>query len=470
MLFSSTIFLFLFLPCVLLFYYILPRCVRNFFLFLVSLIFYAWGEPRVVFILLGTVAVNYLGGYLVERFRGQKRKVYSIIFVTVAVDLGILFIFKYLNFVTASLREIAGMEIVQTQIALPIGISFFTFQALSYVIDVYRKNGKMQKNPLNVGLYITFFPQLIAGPIVRYETVADEIDHRRENWGEFAKGTKRFLLGLSKKILLANTFAVLADRIIDGSVSTVMLAWLGAISYTMQIFFDFSAYSDMAIGLGLMFGFHFLENFNYPYIAKTITEFWRRWHISLSTWFRDYVYIPLGGSRISKSRTIWNLGTVWILTGIWHGANWNFVLWGVYYFLLLTIEKLLDIPRKTSRNKWKYVYQGTTLILVIIGWVVFRIEDMHALGQYLLTMFGIRGDLGMDETALMYLRENWLFMIVGLLCCTPVMRKVKEKAEQKTDFYIFYTIGSCLAYSVLFLVCTTYLIKGSYNPFIYFNF
>lgn len=219
-----------------------------------------------------------------------------------------------------------------------------------------------------------------------------------------------------------------------------------------------------------MFGFHFLENFNYPYIAKTITEFWRRWHISLSTWFRDYVYIPLGGSRISKSRTIWNLGTVWILTGIWHGANWNFVLWGVYYFLLLTIEKLLDIPRKTSRNKWKYVYQGTTLILVIIGWVVFRIEDMHALGQYLLTMFGIRGDLGMDETALMYLRENWLFMIVGLLCCTPVMRKVKEKAEQKTDFYIFYTIGSCLAYSVLFLVCTTYLIKGSYNPFIYFNF
>jgi alginate O-acetyltransferase complex protein AlgI len=374
-----------------------------------------------------------------------------------------LFVFKYLTFTGSVIESLFGVQLSIPNIALPIGISFFTFQAMSYVIDVYRGNGAVQKNPFNVALYISFFPQLIAGPIVRYQTIAEQINFRKENFTDFSDGVYRFMLGFCKKVLIANNVASVADEIFGKSEISVATAWIGAVAYTLQIFFDFAGYSEMAIGLGKMFGFHFLENFDYPYISKSVSEFWRRWHMSLGTWFRDYVYFPLGGSRVkSKSRLVFNLFVVWLLTGVWHGANWTFVAWGLLYFVLLAFEKLTNFPAKLK--SFSHIY---TMLFVIIGWVLFRSESISAALEYLQTMFFMSGAELFDDKAIFFLDNYKFYLVAGILACFPIMPKIKEKI--KTGRKVYESIA-VIALLITFIVSLTFTIKGSYNPFIYFNF
>ena len=466
MLFSSSIFLFLFLPLVLLIYYLPLRKFRqgqNVFLLVVSLGFYAWGEPWFVLVMMGSIVANYGFGLWVDRNKRTGRSCRLPIIAALAANFGILFVFKYLMFTMGILNGL-GMHLVVPVIELPIGISFFTFQALSYVLDVHRDRGEVQRSPLKVGLYISFFPQLIAGPIVKYETVAQQIDHRQENWADFSAGCARFVVGLGKKVLLSNQLAVVADHAFGSSAITPGFAWLGALCYTFQIYYDFSGYSDMAIGLGKMFGFHFLENFNYPYISTSITEFWRRWHISLSTWFRDYVYFPLGGSRVnSKAKHLRNLFVVWLFTGIWHGANWTFICWGLFYFVLLVLEKFCGLGRGWPVwLKWLF-----TFLMVNFAWVLFRADSLAQAGQYLLSMFGL-GQPGRPDQALLYLRENWAVLIAAAVFSTPVALKVRKWADARRP--VLLDLGYALVLAVIFLVSASFIIKGTYNPFIYFNF
>lgn len=474
MLFSSSIFIFAYLPIVLFIYFIILRNIktRNVFLVIMSLLFYAWGEPRFVFIMLLSIIFNYIFGILVDKYRDNKLLSKLIIGLMVLFNLTIIFIFKYLMFAISNVNKFAGTSFSVPQIALPIGISFFTFQAISYVIDVYRKNGEVQKNPLNVALYISFFPQLIAGPIVRYETVAEQIKYRKETLEDFSKGVCRFIIGIGKKVLLANTFAVLADKAFNSNLSnlSVAMAWLGIISYTFQIYYDFSGYSDMAIGLGKMFGFHFNENFNYPYISKSVSEFWRRWHISLGTWFRDYVYIPLGGSRVkTKPRLVFNLFVVWFLTGVWHGANWTFIAWGVFYFILLTIEKLTNFEQKLKNvNIIKWLY---TILAVMLGWVLFRSNDISSALLYIKAMFGLNNNALIDLFIPSNFEGTIIFFVAATAFSTPISSYIKK-------LIIKYNIENNLLYSTIYIigilaiyiVSLFYIIKGTYNPFIYFNF
>ena len=472
MLFSSTTFIYLFLPAVLLGYYVLfrwSRNLQNIFLLIASLLFYAWGEPKFVLIMMASILLNWLLGLLVNRFKKNKPLCKGLVAVDVVLNLSLLFVFKYLGFTCRTVNSLLGAGWNIPSIALPIGISFFTFQAMSYVIDVYREKGAVQKNLLCVGLYIAFFPQLIAGPIVRYETVADEILHRKETADDFFDGFARFVVGLAKKVLLSNTFAFLADQAfnsaVTGEVLSVGFSWLGALAYTLQIFFDFGGYSDMAIGLGRMFGFHFLENFNYPYISTSITEFWRRWHMSLGTWFRDYVYIPLGGSRVSKPRQIFNLFVVWFLTGVWHGANFTFILWGLMYFVLLVIEKFTGWYKTKGKFltvvKWFY-----TIIFVILGWVLFRAETVADALHYLRSMFGLGGASLIDGMFTGYLKQNLVLLVVGIILCTPIIPALKRKYGST----LIWNILSVVGLTFLFLLSVASLVSSSYNPFIYFNF
>lgn len=465
MIFSSTTFLFLFLPIVLIAYYnpvIKSLQFKNAVLIVSSIFFYAWGEPIYVLLMLGSIIVNWLLGLLVDKNRDNK-KGKAALAASIIVNIGVLFVFKYLTFVLKNINALLHTDINTLNITLPIGISFFTFQAMSYVIDVYRRNGEVQKNPCNVALYISFFPQLIAGPIVRYQTIAEQIKNRNENFDSFSNGAYRFIIGFVKKVLIANNVAIIADGIFDGEVGSVSSAWLGALAYTLQILFDFSGYSEMAIGLGKMFGFEFLENFDYPYISKSVSEFWRRWHISLGTWFRDYVYFPLGGSRVNKkSRLVFNLFVVWTLTGIWHGANWTFLVWGLFYFVILTLEKLTEFPQKLGF--FSHVY---TMLLVIIGWVIFRAKDIASAWLYLKNMFGF-GSLPLyDDTTAFYLSNYKFFLILGLICCFPIIRTLKKRMNKEKPLF---TIVFGIILIVLFLISVTYTIKGTYNPFIYFNF
>ena len=415
MLFTSLEFLFAFFPLTLGVYFILPKKARNYWLLVISLLFYAWGEPTFLFVMLGSIVFNYLMALRIAELPKDSALRKLMMFIDVVGNLGIMFIYKYLNFVTASLHDFFPSTVnmfEQTHFILPIGISFFTFQAMSYVIDVYR-GVPVQKNLFYLALYISFFPQLIAGPIVRYTTIAEQIEERTVTVDGFSKGIMRFLYGFNKKVLLANILAQVADAAFGAEELSVAFAWLGAICYTLQIFFDFSGYSEMAIGLGLMFGFNFLENFNYPYISKTITEFWRRWHISLGSWFRDYVYFPLGGSRVnSKLRLVFNLFVVWLATGIWHGASWNFILWGVLYGVIITVEKLCSIPKLSDKRKaFSIPYQIFTMIMVIFGWVLFRAENLGLAANYLRTMLGLAGKPLFDTTAGFYLREYLVLLI-----------------------------------------------------------
>jgi len=470
MVFSSTIFLFAFLPFTIGGYYLINPKFRNVFLTFASIFFYAWGEPKFVFLMLGSILVNYTFALIIDYYREKKVLAKVILAVMVLCNVSFFFIFKYLNFTIANLNSFFGFQIPQTHIALPIGISFFTFQIMSYVFDVYRKQGEVQKNPLNVALYVSLFPQLIAGPIVRYETVAKQINCRKESLEDFGAGVCRFIIGLAKKVIISNTVAVVADyafQFTDFSKLSVSMAWLGIICYTLQIYFDFSGYSDMAIGLGLMFGFHFLENFNYPYISRSVTEFWRRWHISLGTWFRDYVYFPMGGSRVkSKLRLVFNLFVVWALTGIWHGASWNFLIWGLFYFVLLVIEKLSGFPEKHTKAWVRNLYWFPTMLFVMLGWVLFRAPGLSHAIKYMASMFGLMNNPVTGADARFYWQDNSFFILIGGLFSFPVTTILKKHINEN----FFSKIIKPIFYGVLLFITIAYVVNSTYNPFIYFNF
>ncbi|WP_022772766.1 MBOAT family O-acyltransferase [Butyrivibrio sp. AE2015] len=471
MLFSSTTFIYIFLPTVIIIYYGFLRKNRQFqnvFLFVASLMFYAWGEPKFVFVMMASIVINWLFGLIIQKERGKRLSKIALV-LDIFVNLFLLFVFKYLSFSLSILQNLSKTDLHIISIELPIGISFFTFQAMSYVIDVYRQNGKAQTNLLNVGLYISFFPQLIAGPIVRYETVANEIQSRVETSDDFFDGFARFVIGLSKKVLLANNFAVLADQAFDsvkntGSVSA-LFGWLGAIAYTLQIYYDFSGYSDMAIGLGKMFGFHYKENFNYPYISTSVTEFWRRWHMSLGTWFRDYLYIPLGGNRCSKRRNVFNLFIVWTLTGLWHGANFTFLVWGLMYFVLLIVEKNTGILNVKGRLVYilKWIY---TSFFVIIGWIIFRSDSLSETFIYLKNIFLLNGNSLSDGIFHGWFTQSIALLCIGVIFCTPIARLMVLKVKENKTAKMFEVIVLCC----LFVLSLASLIGSSYNPFIYFNF
>lgn len=479
MLFTSLEFLFLFLPVVLGVYYAVWKTVaRNYWLLAASLFFYAWGEPTFVLAMLASIVFNYFFALVVAKARTAERMDWAKGLLTVAIvgNLSLLFVYKYLNFVTETLRTWIPLWegfIPQTSFVLPIGISFFTFQAMSYVIDVYRGIAP-QKNPATLGLYIALFPQLIAGPIIRYSTIHKQLLHRTHSFDLFSNGVLRFLYGFNKKVILANLCAVVADQAFggDGTLS-VGMAWLGAICYTLQIYFDFSGYSEMAIGLGMMFGFRFPSNFNYPYIAKTATEFWRRWHISLGTWFRDYVYFPLGGSRVkTKSRLAFNLFFTWFITGIWHGANWTFLVWGALYGTMITVEKLLSIPKREWENRpLRVFYQTLTLFAVVIGWVVFRAETLTDAWHYLATMFCLTEAPWKDLTMAHAFQNSWIILLAGIFCSTPMLKHWTQRlAKHHRTGAEVLTVGGYLLQAIFFIVSLSFLVMNAHNPFIYFNF
>jgi len=464
MLFSSIVFLFYFLPITLLIYVIVPKKFKNLVLFIASVFFYSWGEPVYVFLMLFSAAFNYLMAIDIGREKAHGETGKKTLLFTVVINLFILCFFKYYGFLMDTINGILGTHITYTALALPIGISFYTFQALSYIFDVYRGNVKIQVNPLKFALYLALFPQLIAGPIVKYKDIALQLDNREITLEKFGEGTQRFIIGLGKKVILANNLGAIHAGILamaDSEVS-VLTYWIGIIAYTLQIYFDFSGYSDMAIGLGKMFGFEFLENFNYPYISKTVTEFWRRWHMSLSTWFREYVYIPLGGNRVSVPRHIMNLLIVWSLTGLWHGASWNFVAWGLYYGILLIIEKyFLGKYLDKLPPAAQHVY---TMLIVMIGWVFFSCESLGAALNFLKIMF-CAGGVPIANVQTMYLlRTNWVFLVLGCITATPEpMRQFQILCKKFGVLSIILILG-------LLVLCTAYLVFSSYNPFLYFRF
>ncbi len=461
------------MPIVLLVYYIINPKFRNVFLLISSIFFYGWGEPKFIVTMFISIMVNYLFGLLVDIYRMNKKVSYFLIGLMVFYNVTVFFIYKYLNFTIENFNNLFGNRITQTNILLPIGISFFTFQAMSYVIDVYRENGKVQKNPLNVALYIMFFPQLIAGPIVRYETISDALNNRKENFDDLAEGIKRFIIGLGKKCIISNSVAIIADKAFsysDLSQVSVLMAWLGAISYSLQIFFDFSGYSDMAIGLGKMFGFKFEENFNYPYISNTISEFWRRWHISLGTWFRDYVYFPLGGSRVKKNRLLLNLFIVWLLTGIWHGASWTFVVWGLFYFILLTFEKIVKIKRIFDNKFFSIMYRIFTLLCILIGWIIFRSNTLGYSVNYIRCLFGLNNNPLSNNISMFLVIDNFIFLLIAIILCTPLTIKLKKIINTYVITNKLISFVQPIYYIVLFIISISYILNSSYNPFIYFNF
>ena len=483
MVFSSIIFLFLFLPITILLYFISGKKFHNIVLLFASLIFYSWGENFYVLIMLLSITVNYFSGILIDHFRYRRL---AIFFLSMAIilNLGLLSAFKYSNFIVDNINVLLSWlqinEIILPPVHLPIGISFFTFQALSYVVDIYRNDAVVQKNPINIGLYIASFPQLIAGPIVRYRQVADQLLSRSVNRESFAEGIRRFILGLAKKVLIANQMAVVSDKIFALSANdlTLSLAWMGIVSYTIQIYFDFSGYSDMAIGLGRLFGFQFPENFNYPYISKSVREFWQRWHITLSTWFRDYLYIPLGGNRYGKLRTYFNLVTVFFLCGLWHGASWNFVIWGMIHGLFIVIERIgfLSILEKISPF-FRHIY---ALLIVTTAWVFFRVDTLPAAISYLSAMFGFAKGNGIEFHAGLYLDyETIIVLFFGIVLSTPLfaylhkfLKTINSKLDnQKAPFLEnIMALSNTILLSIIFLGSIMRLAAGAYNPFIYFRF
>lgn len=466
MVFSSTIFLCVYLPLVLLGYYICPKKGRNLFLLIVSLVFYAWGEPKYVFLMIFSILVNYIFGRLMDKNRGRQKRMKLLLVLSVVIDLGLLSVFKYTDFIITNVNAIFGSSFDLLNIALPIGISFYTFQAMSYTIDIYRNDVRVQKNLIDFGMYITMFPQLIAGPIVRYADVQDQLAERSVTTADFSEGVMRFVVGLGKKVLLANQMGAVWSEIyaLGGDVSALM-AWTGAIAYTFQIYFDFSGYSDMAIGLGRMFGFKFPENFRYPYQSVSITDFWRRWHITLSTWFKEYLYIPLGGNRYGLARQALNLLIVWSLTGFWHGAGWNFVMWGLYYFVILFIEKLFLLKALDKLPKlFRHVY---ALLLIVIGWVIFASDDVSVLLPYLGSMFGANGAIGgMDVYTLL---TKAALLVICCIASTELPKKLFLSAAGAMNEKAAFTLKSVLMIALLALSMIL-LIGDSYNPFLYFRF
>ena len=471
MVFSSLNFMYLFLPICLLLYFILHGIkARNYLLLVMSLLFYAWGEPKWIILMIVTTLIDYGAGLLVDQYRGQKLAKWALA-GSVVITLSFLAVFKYLGFFNQNLNQIFGAELPTQIFNLPIGISFYTFQAITYVVDVYRGKAQVQRSYANLLLYVALFPQLIAGPIVRYTDIAAQLENREMTLPGFSKGITRFVTGLGKKVLLANIAGQVATSLIGGDLSkaSVLGAWLGIFAYTFQIYFDFSGYSDMAIGLGHMFGFTYVENFNYPYISKSITEFWRRWHISLSTFFRDYVYIPLGGNRRHQLR---NMFIIWALTGLWHGASWNFVLWGLYYFVFLAIEKLF--LGKFLKKLPAVVGHAYALFIIVVGWVFFYFDDVSRLGQMLKLMFGFSGQAGVLPTDTVLLKNHLVFFLVAIIACIPVSKLVKAlliRFSRKGPVQESLAGAAGILYDVaLLFFSTAALVGASYNPFLYFRF
>ena len=457
MLFSSISFLYYFLPCVLVLYLLVPRHFKNVILLITSLFFYAWGEPRLVLLMLVTIAIGYVLGILIEK-DAEHKKLYLIL--AIVSFLGALAYFKYANFFVDNFNQVTGLSIPLVRVALPIGISFYTFQILSYNIDVYRGEVKAQRNPINLAAYITMFPQLIAGPIVRYKDVAVQLESREHNISKVADGIRRFVFGLSKKILIANVLGEMCEGFRLSDDKSVLFYWMYAMAFSLHIYFDFSGYSDMAIGLGKIFGFDFLENFNYPYISKSITEFWRRWHISLGNWFRDYVYIPLGGSRVKRGRHLFNILVVWMLTGFWHGAAWNFIIWGLYFAVLLVIEKTFLLKYLERTKVLSHIY---VLFAVVVSFVIFNASSITQVMADIGGMFG-RGDLPLvSGEALYYLKSYAAIGILAIVGATPLPKKIvsKWKGLQYAEPVVLL---------VLLIMITAYLVDGSFNPFLYFRF
>jgi len=470
MLFSSNTFLLLFLPAFLFIYYAgRNRTYRNIILLIFSLIFYAWGEPENIFLLITSIIINHFVGRIIEKTNNEIKRKAALVF-GVCIDIFFLGIFKYAGFGVMAINQIFRLSLHIPNIQLPIGISFFTFQEISYIADIYRGVARAQRNLLGTALYVSMFPQLIAGPIVRYNSVARELVDRHENWNDFSRGIIRFVFGLSKKVLLANFLGELADFYFSGDLSKLSClgAWEGAVAYTFQIYFDFSGYSDMAIGLGMMTGFHFNENFNYPYICSSIRDFWKRWHISLSTWFRDYVYIPLGGSRGGYWANIRNLFIVWFLTGLWHGADWNFIAWGLYYFLLLMLERVV-FHKKIHESKWfKVIYKIFALICVITGWVIFHADGLSDGIRYIEMMY--RNKSMSNAVDLFQLRNYAVILFMSVFFSTPGCKKLKVKIGKLKQGNIVLNIFEPLIILILWFLCVSCLTMNSYNPFIYFNF
>ena len=471
MAFSSTVFLFVFLPALLLIYYcklVKNNKTRNIILLIASLLFYAYGEPIYILVMLVSILINYTMGLLINKCKEENKNAKIVLIIGIILNIGILIIFKYLNFILENLTLLTNKDLTIESITLPLGISFYTFSILSYLIDVYKGEIKTNEGLLNIALYITFFPKISQGPIIKYSQMQEEINNRKYVQKDFTEGVIRFIIGLAKKVIIANYIALIADNcFMVGSMSTAT-AWLGAISYTLQIYFDFSGYSDMAIGIGKMFGFNLPENFDYPYSAGSITEFWRKWHITLGLWFRNYVYIPLGGSRVKKPRLIFNLLVVWLLTGIWHGANWNFVIWGLIYFILLAIEKLTNLHKNKKFTKTiGHIY---TLFFVIIGWVFFRSDSIESAIKYLTEMFTIGKKGIIDVTFIEYLKQAWFVLTVGIIASFPVTKAIQKIIEKKkinkTIINIVKSVGLC----AIFILSLSMCISSTYSPFIYFNF
>ena len=461
MLFSSIPFLYCFLPAVVLVYFLVPQRFKNAVLLVFSLLFYGWGEPKYVFLMAGTIAAFYGCGLAIGKAQTEKYKKLWLT-LSVAVGIGLLAIFKYADFFVENVNAATGLSIPLLRLALPVGISFYTFQSLSYTIDVYRGKAAVQKNPISFGAYVTLFPQLIAGPIVRYTDIARELDSRSHSWEDTMAGIRRFLIGLGKKVILADNFALLISLFRQSGEKSVLFYWMYAIAFTLNIYFDFSGYSDMAIGLGRIFGFHFVENFNYPYLSKSITEFWRRWHMSLGSWFRDYVYIPLGGNRVSKPRWVFNIFVVWMLTGFWHGAAWNFILWGLLFAVLLLMEKLIPAIGKLP-GIVKHLY---VLLAIVLSFVLFNAENLSQAATDFAGLFGLAGLPGVSAETFYYLRSYAPLFLAGFVGATPIVKQAALKLESTK-------VGAVLEVALLvalLLVCTAYLVDGSFSPFLYFRF
>ena len=468
MVFSSIVFLYIFLPIMLLIYFVVPRKLKNAVMILASLVFFAWGEIRYIFIMLILAVMDFFCGKGINKNEGNKPKQKLYLFIDIGVNLLILFFFKYADFIIANINEILNTQIPLLNIPLPIGVSFNTFQSLSYIIDVYRGTVKCEKSFYNYLTYTTLFPQIIAGPIVRYETVDEELETKKISMDNFSKGMRRFIVGLGKKVLIANNVGTLWNIIEIGEYSemSMLLSWTSIIAFALQIYFDFSGYSDMAIGLANIFGMDFDENFNYPYISKTITEFWRRWHITLGSWFRDYIYIPLGGNKKGFLKQIRNILIVWFLTGAWHGASWNFILWGLFFGVILILEKVILLKLLKKLPTWtNYVY---TAFLVLISWVIFAFEDLGKVKDYLFTMFHLNKTNIVNAEGLYYLKNYFIIIVIGLILSTPVISKLLKKLEEKQS-----NIRSILitgVYIGILVLSTASLVSDSYNPFLYFRF
>lgn len=467
MVFSSILFMFIYLPIVLAIYYIVPLKWRNVWLFVANFVFYGWGEPVYILLMVFSICMNYISGLLVDKYKdNNKKKAKIILIINIILNLGMLTFFKYFDLFANTINSIAGLELVAPMgLALPIGISFYTFQTMSYPIDIYRGDGDVQKNFINFGTFVALFPQLIAGPIVRYKDISNQLNYRTHTSDKFASGVRRFTIGLGKKVLIANNIGKLWDSYAAMSSADLSFlgSWMGIIAFSLQIYFDFSGYSDMAIGLGRMLGFEFLENFNYPYISKSVTEFWRRWHISLGMWFRDYLYIPLGGNRKGKLRQYFNICVVWAATGFWHGANWTFMMWGLYYAVFLIIEKdfLLNLLKKAP-NFVGHIY---TVLVAVCGWVLFQLGSLSHAGSYYKAMFGF-GKGGFSNSVDGYYFTSYLvILIIAIIACTPLTKKIYNKIPEKVQ-----SVLTPILIVISLVVCTSYLVDATYNPFLYFRF